>query len=106
RTPKNVAPYVSDIKNEYLTGRYAPFTRSAAMVGYLLQGDISEVPNHIEKSLGVKLKPYAIFASSFSHHYSQHNRRLTNPDWASGPFECHHLVMPMWSARGLGPPLV
>lgn len=99
KTPKNVSAYIKDIKNEYLTGRYAPYTSSAAMIGYLLRGDISKVPEHIEHSLGVKLEPHTSFSPTFSHHFSHHVRTFSDPDLTSGAFQCHHLIMPMWSGE-------
>ncbi len=95
RSPTNVAPYVKDINNEFLTGRYAPFSRSAAMLGYLLSGKAEDVPQHIEKRLGCTLQPHRVFHPQHNHHISSHQRNLPDKSWASGAFTCHHMIMPM-----------
>ena len=95
RSPANVAPYVNDINNEFLTGRYAPFSHSAAMLGYLLSGNAEEAPPHIEKRLEATLKPHPVFHPHHSHHISNHQRNLSDKSWASGAFTCHHMIMPL-----------
>jgi len=97
RTPANIAPYVKDINNEFLTGRYAPFSRSAAMLGYLLSGAPENTTENIEKSLEVPLIPHPAFHPRFTHHTSEHRRNLKNETWASGQFTCHHMIMPLYS---------
>jgi len=93
RTPANVSPYVKDINNEFLTGRYAPFSKSAGMLGYLLSGKVSEVPAKIEKKLETNLNPHEKFHPEYPHHVSIHHRSLSNPSWISGEFQCHHMIM-------------
>ena len=39
RSDGSVAEYVTDLRNEFLTCRYAPFSSEAGMVGYLVSGD-------------------------------------------------------------------
>lgn len=95
RSPASVAPYVNDIKNEFLTGRYAPFSCSAAMLGYLLTGNASDTPGNIGKRLGATLHPHPTLHPRYEHQISGHYRSLSNAAWASGGFECHHLIMPM-----------
>lgn len=95
RTPANVVPYVKDINNEFLTGRYAPFSRSAAMLGYLLSGAPENTTGNIEQGLDATLIPHPAFHPRFTHHTSQHQRNLGNETWASGQFTCHHMIMPL-----------
>ena len=97
RSPANVAPYVKDITEEFLTGRYAPFSRSAAMLAYLLSGETTEVFPNIEKRLGAKLHPHPALHPEYAHQISNHRRVLPRPEWASGDFQCHHLIMRMTS---------
>lgn len=98
RSPACVAPYVKDINDEFLTGRYAPFSRSAAMLGYLLSGSASDVPPNIEKRLRTTLHPHLTLYPRYNHHISNHSRHLLDPSWASGDFQCHHLIMPLYVA--------
>jgi hypothetical protein len=93
--PKDVALYVKAIIAEFLTGRYAPFSRSAAMIGYLLSGPAEDAIPRIEKKLGEKLHTYPQCNPPYSHHISEHFRELRNPNHAGGPFQCHHMIMPM-----------
>lgn len=95
RTPANVAPYVKDINDEYLTGRYAPFSRSAAMLGYLLSGEGADAPSSIAARLGCELRPHLSFFPTHIHFISDHQRTLTKKSWVSGEFQCHHLIMPL-----------
>ncbi len=95
RSPANVAPYVKDINEEFLTGRYAPFSRSAAMLGYLLSGRASDAPTHIQNRLGTKLDPHPTLYPRYSHHISKHHRILPNKSWASGKSQCHHMILPL-----------
>lgn len=95
RTPANVAPYVKDINDEFLTGRYAPFSRSAAMLGYLISGEGENVPSNIKSRLGCDLSPHSIFYPEHIHYISDHQRTFANKTWASGDFQCHHLIMPL-----------
>lgn len=95
RSPANVAPYIKDINNEFLSGRYAPFTTSAAMLGYLLSGTAPDAIVNISKHLGEALHPHTVFCQKYNHHISNHNRPLKNKTWASGDFECHHMIMLM-----------
>lgn len=95
RCPAMVALYVAEINNNYISGRYAPFSSSAAMIGYLLSGEPSEVRTNIEQRLGAKLHPHPKFYHERNHHISNHTRHLTDPSRASGAFQCHHLIMAM-----------
>ena len=55
-----VAAYVRDIKNEFMTCRYAPFTNSGAMLGYLLAGDADDVFASISRRLDVVFREHAV----------------------------------------------
>ncbi len=97
KTPKAIAPYTKEIKDNYLTGRYAPFSKSGAMLGCLLSGQAHQAAKNIEKTLGYQLKPYTFNHPVQRPHYvSHHDRQFpSNPAWASGEFEYHHLIMVM-----------
>ncbi|MCP4696938.1 MAG: hypothetical protein GY862_08830 [Gammaproteobacteria bacterium] len=96
RTPRNVSPYIKEIQENYITSRYAPFSSSAAMVGYLLSGQASIAAGNIAAKLGSSLDSYPHLASTAGSHYiSRHHRSFQNQAWASGDFDCHHLLMLM-----------
>ncbi len=89
-----IAEYVKAVKNEFLTGRYAPYTSSAAMLGYLLRGSPARAFGKIEVALACTLRPLGTF-STRSHRISDHSRKLTQLGFVSGPFQCHHLIVVM-----------
>ena len=86
--------YVQDIHNEFLTGRYAPYVSSSAMLGYLLRGSPAKVFDNIEAAIACRLQPHPAF-STRHHRISDHSRNLTRADFASGLFQCHHLILEM-----------
>lgn len=55
-TPNTVARYVKDVRDEFLTCRYGPFSNSGAMLGYLLAGDSSDALSAIGTALGCTLE--------------------------------------------------
>ena len=54
-TPRAVAAYVNDVVSEFLSCRYAPFSGSGAMLGYLLSGTATDALAAIAARLGEKL---------------------------------------------------
>ena len=95
RTDRQVAHYVNDLRANMLTGRYAPFSKSAGMLGYLLSGQAIVAVKAIEAQLAAVLRPYPGFHPAREHYLSQHGRRLGNAQGFRDTFECHHLVIPM-----------
>lgn len=92
RSDNTVARYVKAVKCEFLTGRYAPYTSSAAMLGYLLQGSPARAFGKIGVALACAMRTHGSF-NTRNHRISDHSRNLTQPGFASGPFRCHHLMM-------------
>jgi hypothetical protein len=74
-TPGTLAEYERDIREQYLTCRYAPFSASAAMVGYLLTGSASEALVQIAKKLKQPLDPVPAFPDR-PHRLSTHKRSV------------------------------
>lgn len=99
QTSEGFTAYQREIEDNFMTGRYAPFTNSAGMVGYLLKGEPEQALNRIESKLGVPLKPHPQFFEEEGrpHKVSSHNRACSEayPKAISGNFECHHLIMTM-----------
>ena len=92
RNDNTVADYVKAVNNEFLTGRYAPYASSAAMLGYLLHGSPARAFKNIEAALACTLYPLGSF-STRHHRISNHSRKPTRLRFSSGPFQCHHLMM-------------
>lgn len=92
-TAGRISEYLEDVRQQFLTCRYAPFSGSAAMLGYLLSGDTSEALDGIGKKLGCKLHPVGGPSSTRAHRMSYHVR--TPPAGKPYPqdFTCHHLML-------------
>lgn len=91
-TPNTVAPYAADVLGEFLTCRYAPFTASGAMLGYLLTGTTSVALQRISTKMGIQLlgtSAGAMRAERVSHHQRSVPRGKTYPI----EFDCYHLVL-------------
>lgn len=94
RSDGTVAAYVRDVQHEFLTGRYAPYAHSGAMLGYLLRGSPEKTFGNIERAMACQLPRHPTFGIRH-HRISDHFRNLTRADFVSGPFQCHHLIMEM-----------
>src|SRR5690606_4884116 len=91
KTDGNVAPYVEDIRNEFLPCTYGPLSSSGAMLGLLVQGDPHTALRSIERKLGLQVitrleqapRPHASTALE-----------RTPPLGTNYPieFELHHLI--------------
>ena len=92
RTSGNIAEYINEIKSNFLTCRYSPFSKEAAMLGYLLSGDSSTLFRNISDKGSWKLKPHPHFPNR-DHRISDHKRKI--PKGKSYPiqFRCHHIVL-------------
>lgn len=91
-TPGRLADYAKDVNDEFLTCRYAPFSGSGAMLGYLLSGSTETALAGIEKKLGCTLQSVNGYTAR-PHRKSTHTR--TVPAGKSYPinFDCHHLIL-------------
>jgi hypothetical protein len=98
RSDGTIASYVRDVQDEFLTGRYAPYTNSGAMLGYLLRGSPEKAFGNIERAMACQLQLHPTFGIRY-HRISDHFRNLTQADFVSGPFRCHHLIMGMAPSR-------
>lgn len=98
----DVAEYVKDIHNNFLTCRYAPFSGAGAMLGYLFAGTAANVFSSIEGALCVEpgrrrkcsLDPSATFPAR-EHRVSKHRRKVPKNKAFPRDFECHHLILRM-----------
>lgn len=91
-TDGSISEYINDIRNEFLTCRYAPFSSEGAMLGYLLSGKPAKAFSKIEKSLGTKLSKHPDFLNR-GHRQSSHIRNVEEGKNYPENFRCHHLMM-------------
>jgi hypothetical protein len=91
-TSQSVAAYVHDIQNEFLACRYAPFSSSGAMLGYLLKGSPDDAFTAIAAKLGSALELVAEHASK-PNRRSLHQRVVPIGRSYSIDFACYHLIL-------------
>lgn len=101
RTDSTVAPYVHELRTNYLTCRYAPFSREAAMLGYLRSGDPQEALKRLGRQIPCKMIQHPRFKNR-PHKYSNHNRRTPRAKGYVKRFKCHHMMMEIEVAETAG----
>lgn len=87
-----IADYVADIRDQFLTCRYAPFSSEGAMLGYLLSGAPEQAFQNIAKKLPSTLENYSK-ASPRPEKYSRHVRSVPPGKKYPSEFVCHHLML-------------
>lgn len=91
----DVLRYLSDLRQKYLSGTGAPFSTDAALLGYLVTGQVGDTLAALQSALGMNLKTFPIFASR-QQRTSEHGRSV--PGIHNGDphiFVCHHLIAPL-----------
>jgi hypothetical protein len=83
--------YVAEINDNFLTGRYAAFSREGAMLGYLLKGDPIRTLGQIGVRLNLPLASHPHFRDR-PHRISVHLRTAITRN-AAEEFQCHHLIL-------------
>lgn len=91
-TSGSVSEYVADVRDQFLTCRYAPFSSDGAMLGYLLSGAAADVFRNIEVKLPCTLEDNPVF-SSRTQKLSHHRRSVPLGKLYSSVFRCHHLIL-------------
>lgn len=91
-TPKTVAAYIRDIENEFLACRYAPFSSSGAMLGYLLKGQPDDAFTAIADKLNCQLEPVLEYKMR-PNRLSNHQRNVPTGKPYPAKFECFHLML-------------
>jgi len=91
RTDGAVAGYVTDIKNEFLKCRYAPFSSEGGMLAYLLSGNPATAFSNIAQKLRCRLTHHPDFPHR-QHKFSDHTRPVPRGRPYPRRFRCHHLV--------------
>lgn len=92
RSDGSVAPYINDLKNEFLSCRYAPFSSEGAMLAYLFSGNPNTAFQHIEAKVSCELCHHPVFPER-NHKYSDHIRLIPANKKYPGQFRCHHLIL-------------
>lgn len=92
-SPRALAGYLADIREQFLTCRYAPFSSSGAMLGYLLDGSELETLTNISAQLGVRFEDAPRRNPPRSHRSSVHDRTIPAGKAYPTPFRCHHLIL-------------
>lgn len=90
-SPTKLTEYIKDINDSFLTGKYAPYSDCAAMIGYLRQPDASTCKKAIETDLKVTLNYYDKL-----HWTSDHKRPLPIDATIIQDFQCHHFIFELY----------
>lgn len=91
-SPRALADYLADIRDQFLTCRYAPFVASGTMLGYLLDGSEQETLTNIAARLGIEFEDVAPDSVARSHRSSVHDRIVPTGKSYPTPFRCHHII--------------
>lgn len=94
KTDQQVSVYIEDVKNEFLTCRYAPFSDEGAMLGYMLSGHPDRAFLKISEALSVKLTGHRDFPDR-DHRVSSHLCKVPKNKPYPTSFRIHHLMMPL-----------
>lgn len=94
KTDKSTGEYISEIKENFLTCRYAPFSNEGAMIGYMLSGRADNAFSKMTKKLGTHFSKHKEFPDR-NHRVSSHVRNVPKSKSYPSKFLCHHLIMLM-----------
>ncbi len=97
-TAEGVSDYVGDIRTQFLTCRYAPFSSSGAMIGYLLGGTTQKAFDAISAKLQCTLASVAVFVAR-AHRMSRHSRTIPAGKSYPESFTCHHLLFELFGVK-------
>jgi hypothetical protein len=93
-TDRTIAAYVTDIRDQYLTCRYAPFSSGGAMLAYMIAGTEATFFDNVAGALACRMDTPS-WAGSRPHRFSVHQRNVPMAGRNPRRFECHHLAMPI-----------
>jgi hypothetical protein len=96
-----VGEYVKDLKENYLTCRYAPFSGEAGMLGYLRSGDEEVTLGEIGLKVPCEIERHSSFELR-AHGVSEHDRSVPPGKDYIPRFRCHHLIMPLFRSDNEG----
>ncbi|MEA5592999.1 hypothetical protein [Rivularia sp. UHCC 0363] len=87
-----VGEYIKEIKDNFITCRYAPFSSQGGMLGYLFSGDPNKVFSNIETKVPCTLNDHPYFPKR-DHKTSDHQRLVPPGKSYPAEFRCHHLLL-------------
>lgn len=88
---RDVGAYIKEIRDNFLTGRYATFSSEGAMLGYLFGGDPSVTFECLVAKTGYSLRHHPAFVQR-NHKVSEHERTDLPHSNSPRSFSCHHLL--------------
>jgi hypothetical protein len=92
KTDGAVNDYKNDVRNQFLTCRYAPFSSEGAMLGYLLEGSPEKVFLNLEKKIPCSLSTHPDFKNRPCK-MSVHIRQVETGKSYPKRFRCYHLIL-------------
>jgi hypothetical protein len=92
KTGAAVSDYVSELREQFLACRYAPFSSEGAMLGYLLSGTPVEAFTNIAAKMPCTLEEHPQFRTR-AHRTSRHRRTVPAGKEYPADFFCHHLIL-------------
>ncbi|MEB3883990.1 hypothetical protein [Lyngbya sp. CCY1209] len=98
KTEGKLSEYIKEIKFNFLTCRYSPFSSEAGMLGYLLTGNPKRVFKNIEKKVPCTLSDHPDFLDR-DHKVSDHDRTVPPNKPYPKKFRCHHLILNLQSTK-------
>jgi len=90
--PSQVAAYVRELTDNFLTCRYAPFSSEGAMLGYLVSGNAAEAFQSIARALSCQLTHFPEFPDR-PHRVSTHHRSVPRGKSYPPSLRCHHIIL-------------
>lgn len=102
-TDGQIAAYVADIVDAFVTCIYAPFTGEGAMVGYLKKGEVDAAFQAIAVSLQTPLSDHSLASPRRPHKVSLHKRTVPTGKSYPKKLRCHHLLFDLSTARTFTP---
>ena len=91
-TSQALAAYIHDVKLEFMTCRYAPFSGSGAMLAYLLTGEPDDAFTAISQRLVRQLEPIREFPGR-PIRVSRHTRTVPAGKDYPVNFDCFHVIL-------------
>jgi len=89
-----VGEYIKEIKDNFITCRYAPFSSQGGMLGYLFSGDSNKAFTNIATKVPCTLSDHPDFPNR-DHKTSDHQRIVPSGKSYPAKFRCHHLLLRM-----------
>lgn len=87
----DLAEYIEEINNNFMTCRYAPFSSQGGMLGYLFSGDSNKAFSNIATKVPCILNEHPDFPNR-DHRTSDHQRIVPSEKSYPMDFRCHHLL--------------